>query len=457
MTTRAFVLCSDEKALDAVSQILGELGIIFEQFHEIEFAAKRLIVQEFDLVVVDCDRQEDAAQLLECMRNSDLNRSAMTLAVVNGKAGVPTAFRLGADLIITKPVSLEQTRTTLRTAIAMRKKAHPEATTSAGSVLPVSPANGDAGKPKATLEFPQPAAKGIAPEVQPIKPALSTPVPSKQSAMKLPATAKPGLSLSMPASSRKQSAEMGSAPAESAQEKTTASRTERVGHPLPPQAFVQKPSGREPNRSLIAALVLAIIAGAGYAAYTVVPAFHSMANANYELIRSQIPGAKPAAANAPKPPTPVRVMVKPTPVPAVPPDGFVDATTANSLTAAAATTSSTPVILATTATTTTPEEPAPISVADELADQHVSTRVDPIYPESLRRKGVHGDVVLQTMVAKDGSVDSVTVISGNPQLAPAAMDAVKQWKYETYVHSGVAVGFQTNVTVEFAAPQKPPR
>jgi TonB family protein len=260
----------------------------------------------------------------------------------------------------------------------------------------------------------------------------------------------------MPLSSTKKSEAMGHAAAESEDEKRTTQNTEMSGYPLPSQAFVQKPSRREPNRSLVAALVLAMIAGGGYAAYTMVPAFHTMANANYQLIRSQIPGAKPAATIPPKPAL-VRVAVKPTPVPVVPPDGFVDVTTANSLTDTATTTSSKPVILATTATTTTAEEPAPISVADELADQHVSTRVDPIYPESLGRKGVHGDVVLQTIVAKDGSVDSVSVISGNPQLAPAAMDAVKQWKYETYVHGGVAVSFQTNVTVEFATPQKSSR
>lgn len=108
-----------------------------------------------------------------------------------------------------------------------------------------------------------------------------------------------------------------------------------------------------------------------------------------------------------------------------------------------------PVILATTATTTTIEEPAPVTVPDDVADQHVSSRVDPVYPETLRRKGVRGDVVLQALVTKDGSVDSVSVVSGNPQLATAAMDAVKQWKYQTYLHNGEPAGFQTNVTVAF--------
>jgi protein TonB len=117
--------------------------------------------------------------------------------------------------------------------------------------------------------------------------------------------------------------------------------------------------------------------------------------------------------------------------------------------APAATRTAKPVILATTATTTTVEEPAPITVPDDLADQHVSSRVDPVYPETLRRKGVHGEVVLQALVAKDGSVDSVSVVSGNPQLAAAAMDAVKQWKYQTYLHNGAPASFQTNVTVAF--------
>jgi len=448
MLTRAFVLCSDEKALDAVSHVLSELEITFEQFHDIAFAAKRLTVQAFDLLVIDCDQQDDAARLLDSVRSSDLNRGAMTVAVVDGKAGVPIAFRLGAELVIPKPVSLEQARSTLRTAVAMYRKTHPEAKPLLRPA-PVAPQPVNPSKPKATIAFPEPKISAPAPQPASLAPPLSSPkkveLPTKPAGntdVSVPAMR--GLSLSMPSASLKNT----DATLELNSELSPKPAAEKQGYPLPAEAFEDKSRKRTVSSGLVAALVLAMIGIAGYEAYTMVPQFRTTVDANYQLLRSQIPGATPpVAAVAAKP---IRPAVKP--APAVPPDGFVaSADPVESSAATAATTIKTakPVLLATTATTTTVEDPAPINVPGDLADQHVSARVDPVYPESLRRKGVHGDVVLQALIRKDGSVDSVSVVSGNPQLAAAALDAVKQWKYETYIHNGAPADFQTNVTIAF--------
>ncbi len=448
MLTRAFVLCSDEKALDAVSHVLSELEITFEQFHDIAFAAKRLTVQAFDLIVIDCDQQDDAARLLDSVRSSDLNRGAMTVAVVDGKAGVPIAFRLGAELVIPKPVSLEQARSTLRTAVAMYRKTHPEAKPPLRPTPVVVPQPVNPSKPKATIAFPEPKISAPKPQPASLAPPLSSPKkvelptnPASNTDVSVPAMR--GLSLSMPSASVKNT----DSTLEMNSELSPKPAAEKPGYPLPAEAFEDKSRKRTVSSGLVAALVLAMIAIAGYEAYTMVPQFRTRVDANYQLLRSQIPGAKPpVAAVVPKP---VRRAVKPAPV--VPPDGFVASVETVEPTAAAATTTGTarPLILATTATTTTVEEPTPITVPDNLADQHVSSRVDAVYPESLRRKGVHGDVVLQALIGKDGLVDSVSVVSGNPQLAAAALDAVKQWKYQTYIHNGAPASFQTNVTVAF--------
>lgn len=444
MPTRAFILCSDEKALEAVSHVLGELEIIFEQFHDIEFAAKRLNVQPFDLVVIDCDEQGEASRLLDSMRSSELNREAMTVAVVDGRAGVPIAFRLGAALVIPKPVSLEQARSTLRTAVAMHRKTHPEAPARPSPAFsqPATPA-----KPKETIAFPE--AKILAPKPKDVSPTSSLsstmeahPAGNREASV----SAKRGLSLSMPGTSIKNDKE---AKLELTPEQAAKLSKEKPGYPLPAETFEHKSAKRTINSGLIAALLFATIGAGGYEAYTTLPQFRTVVDTNYHLLRSHIPGANPPVASVV--PKQARPVVKPAPAPAVPPDGFVASIETSESTEAAASTSTKtakPVILATTASTTTVEEPA-IVVADDVADQHVSSRVDAVYPETLRRKGVHGDVVLQALVAKDGSVDSVNVVSGNPQLATAAMDAVKQWKYQTYLHNGVPASFQTNVTVAF--------
>src|SRR5262249_3609856 len=127
MSTRAFLLCSDEKAVHAVTQILDELDVSFEHSGEPPFALKRLATQRFDLLIVDCDNAQNATQVFNSARASNLNKNSIAVAIVEGKAGVPNAFRLGASLVLTKPVSLEQARNTLRTGIGMTKKDATEA------------------------------------------------------------------------------------------------------------------------------------------------------------------------------------------------------------------------------------------------------------------------------------------------------------------------------------------
>src|ERR1700746_2909597 len=122
MATRAFVLCADEKAVHAIAQILDELEVSFEHSGEPPFALKRLATQRFDLLIVDCDNAQNATQVFNSARASSLNKNSIAVAIVEGKAGVPNAFRLGASLVLTKPVSLEQARNTLRTGVGMTKK-----------------------------------------------------------------------------------------------------------------------------------------------------------------------------------------------------------------------------------------------------------------------------------------------------------------------------------------------
>src|SRR6201987_2464504 len=138
MATRAFLLCGDEKAVQAVTQILDELEVSFEHSSEPAFSLKRLATQRFDLLIVDCDNVQNATQVFNSARASNLNKTSIAIAIVEGKAGVPNAFRLGASLVLTKPVSLEQARNTLRTGIGMTRKEAPEPKTPAP--IPVIPA-----------------------------------------------------------------------------------------------------------------------------------------------------------------------------------------------------------------------------------------------------------------------------------------------------------------------------
>src|SRR5215470_2850763 len=140
--TRAYLLCGAEKAVQAVTQILDELEVSFEHSSEPAFSLKRLATQRFDLLIVDCDNSQNATQVFNSARASNMNKASIAIAIVEGKAGVPNAFRLGASLVLTKPVALEQVRNTLRTGIGMTKKDAAEAkagATTSGAALTSAP------------------------------------------------------------------------------------------------------------------------------------------------------------------------------------------------------------------------------------------------------------------------------------------------------------------------------
>ena len=62
--------------------------------------------------------------------------------------------------------------------------------------------------------------------------------------------------------------------------------------------------------------------------------------------------------------------------------------------------------------------------------------IEPTYPVVAREARIHGIVVLTAIIDKDGNVERLRLVSGNPLLAPAAIDAVKQWRYKPFLLNG---------------------
>jgi TonB family protein len=80
-------------------------------------------------------------------------------------------------------------------------------------------------------------------------------------------------------------------------------------------------------------------------------------------------------------------------------------------------------------------------------------QISPIYPSNARAMGLQGQVELQIRVNKDGSVDNIKRVSGNPILANAAMDAVRRWRYEPYKIDGQPIEMDTNIKLNFNLPR----
>jgi len=75
--------------------------------------------------------------------------------------------------------------------------------------------------------------------------------------------------------------------------------------------------------------------------------------------------------------------------------------------------------------------------------------VRPNYPPLARQARIQGTVVLHAVISKEGAIENLTLMSGHPMLAPAAIDAVKQWRYKPYLLNGEPVEVDTEVQVNF--------
>jgi len=133
MGYQALLFCPDEKLARVVSQVFSELDFTVEPVHEPFAAVKKLMSQRYDAIVVDCENEQNASLLFKSARNSSSNQSSLAIALVEGQAGVAKAYRIGANLVLTKPINVEQAKGTLRVARGLLRKNSDAASASAAS------------------------------------------------------------------------------------------------------------------------------------------------------------------------------------------------------------------------------------------------------------------------------------------------------------------------------------
>jgi periplasmic protein TonB len=93
--------------------------------------------------------------------------------------------------------------------------------------------------------------------------------------------------------------------------------------------------------------------------------------------------------------------------------------------------------------------PQRVRVSQGVSEGLLVHKVTPQYPPLAKQARIQGAVVLQAVISKDGSIQNLRAVSGHPMLTPAAIDAVKQWRYKPYFLNGDPVEVETQVTVNF--------
>jgi TonB family protein len=91
-------------------------------------------------------------------------------------------------------------------------------------------------------------------------------------------------------------------------------------------------------------------------------------------------------------------------------------------------------------------------LTQDAPNDYLAYRVEPQYPEAARQEHIQGAVLLRVMVGKDGGVQQVQLLSGDPKLAAAASTAVVQWRFKPLLRAGKPVEFETQITVDFKLP-----
>jgi len=93
--------------------------------------------------------------------------------------------------------------------------------------------------------------------------------------------------------------------------------------------------------------------------------------------------------------------------------------------------------------------PPKVRVSSGVAQGLLIHQTKPVYPPLAMQARIQGTVLLQAVVAKDGTVQDLRVVSGHPLLVKAALDAVKLWRYKPYRLNDQPVEVDTEIIVNF--------
>jgi TonB family protein len=477
----ALLLSPDDQAVSAISGVLEEMSVSCERPLDGVSAAQKLNARSFDLVLVDCENLPAAKLIFDVCRRGKNGINPVPIAVVDGRAGLPTAFRLGAELILTKPVAKDQARSTIRTAVTRLRKEEPVRTAQTPDAAPIA-----AAVPTPPEEWVQTAVAAVSaqPVQLPDAPPTAvdaTPVPAKRMSTAVkeiaaaPASLSPeAVSPEKPSTPKELLVASKPTPHEMLSDDPVLADLERGDvAPSPTAAFSSCEAAPPKSRSHMAAvLILALVVGGIDAAWIYQPGFRAMVQplVNRTLALAGVaPQQKAVAAQ----PVPAWIPVQPAPASSATPSttSSTDAarskgmsTTANSPDAGprdpapamakpeslvnskkteAASASSDNALL---------DDRGTVILSSKGAEKRLVRQIPPTYPQGVTAQGLEGTVILKTVVDDSGKVESVHLIEGNPALADAAIHAVEQWRYRPYVRGGKSLPFQTVVLVDFQRP-----
>lgn len=121
MNLTSLLVCSDDRAVRILRNVLGELEIHVEHCADTVSAANKLAQHTFEAVIIDC-KDERSFGLLKSVRSGQQNRKSVAIAIIDARTNLQTAFKLGANFVVYKPISTEKAKSSFRAARALLKR-----------------------------------------------------------------------------------------------------------------------------------------------------------------------------------------------------------------------------------------------------------------------------------------------------------------------------------------------
>src|SRR5579864_8371102 len=116
MSLTSLLVCSDAQAVQVLSRILQDLGIAVESCGDLRMARARIADRHFDALLVDCQNEPAAVELIAHARSSATKKIGVAIALVSGRNEVREIFAKGASFILYKPISRERAAHSMRAA-----------------------------------------------------------------------------------------------------------------------------------------------------------------------------------------------------------------------------------------------------------------------------------------------------------------------------------------------------
>jgi CheY-like chemotaxis protein len=116
MALTSLLVCSDAQAVQVLRNILQDMGIVVESCGDLRMARARLEDGHYDAVLVDCQNEPAAIELIVQARNTSAQKTVVVIAIVSGLNDVRAIFAKGANFMLYKPISRERAAHSMRAA-----------------------------------------------------------------------------------------------------------------------------------------------------------------------------------------------------------------------------------------------------------------------------------------------------------------------------------------------------